>query len=158
MPENDKTCTEEEYFSPHCIQDSLKDGRKKSQTLKETPVKCSNGSEVSGEKHPFVEWSEESREPNPLFCDEITFTVDPIFNKQTDRFVTFGNDVSEHNNQASSLIHMMLGVVPSNGKNVPPVWFEWGHMLTSAINKAVLETNVFSWVMKINEKSDYVCQ
>ena len=31
-----------------------------------------------------------------IFSDEKTFTVDPVFNRQNDRAVSFGNDVSNH--------------------------------------------------------------
>ena len=55
MPENDKTGTEAEIFSLHCVQNGQKDERKKSETFQETPVECNNSSEASGEKHPFVE-------------------------------------------------------------------------------------------------------
>ena len=40
---------------------------KKSEMFLGTSFECSNGSEASGEEHPFVEWPEESRELNPHF-------------------------------------------------------------------------------------------
>ena len=96
-----------------------------------------------------------------IFSDEKTFTVDPVFNKQNDRVVTFGNDVSEHR-RMSTTKHpasiMMLGVVASNGEKMPPVWFERGYRLTSAVYKEVLETKVLPWIKKITKKSDYVFQ
>ena len=55
MPENDKTDTEEQNIRPHCVQDDQKDGRKKSEIVHKIPVECSNGSEASGEQHPFAE-------------------------------------------------------------------------------------------------------
>ena len=54
MPENDKTDVEEENFSLHCVQNSQKDRREKSETFQETPVECSNGWEASEGEHPFV--------------------------------------------------------------------------------------------------------
>ena len=52
-------------FSLLNVQDVHKNERKTFETLQETPVDCKNGSEAYGEKCPFVEWHEESRESNP---------------------------------------------------------------------------------------------
>ena len=41
---------------------------------------------------------------------------------------------------------------------MPPVWFQWGYSLTSAVCKKVLETKVIPWFKKITKKSDYVFQ
>ena len=38
----------------YCVNEGQKDGRKKSETLQEAPVKCSNSSEASGEDCTFV--------------------------------------------------------------------------------------------------------
>ena len=62
-----------------------------------------------------------------IFSYQKFFTVDPVFNKQNDRVVKFGNDVSEQcrvptTKHLASI--MMLGVVASNGEKMPPVWFE----------------------------------
>ena len=96
-----------------------------------------------------------------IFSDEKTFTVDPVFNRQNDRVVSFGNDVSNHQ-RVSTTKHpasvMMLGVVASNGEKMPPVWFERGYRLTSAVYKEILETKVLPWVKRITKKADYVFQ
>ena len=42
-------------FTLHCIQVGPKDKRKKSDTIQEIPVECSNDSEASEEEHPLVE-------------------------------------------------------------------------------------------------------
>ena len=59
------------------------------------------------------------------FSDEKRFTVDPVFNKQNDRVVRFGKDISEIR-KVSIMNHpasvMMLGVVASNEEKMPPVW------------------------------------
>ena len=68
MKENDKADTEEKKFSLRCVQDVQKDKTKNSETFQETPVECSNGSEASGEKYPFVVLSEQSWESNLHFC------------------------------------------------------------------------------------------
>ena len=59
-----------------------------------------------------------------VFSDEKKFTVDPVFNKQNDPVATFSKDISEIR-KVSTTKHpasvMMLGVVASNGKKMPPV-------------------------------------
>ena len=42
MTENEKTGTEKENFNLYYVQDSQKDGRKRSETFQETPVECIN--------------------------------------------------------------------------------------------------------------------
>ena len=86
----------------------------KSESFQETPIEYRNDSEPSGEEDPFVKWPEKSRESNPRFYVEKTFTVYIVFNKQNDRVVTFRNDVSEirwvsTTNHPAELV--MLGVV-----------------------------------------------
>ena len=53
-----------------------------------------------------------------IFSDKKTFTAVPVVNKQNDRIVSFGQDISELRN-VSTTKHptsvMMLGVVASNG-------------------------------------------
>ena len=58
-------------------------------------MEFSNGSEASGEEHPFSEWPEESQESKSYFSHEKKFTIDLVFTKQNARVVTFGNDISE---------------------------------------------------------------
>ena len=53
---------------------------------------------------------------------EIIYIFDPVFNKQNDWGVTFGNDVSKHhrvstNKHPASI--MLLSVVSSNGMKMP---------------------------------------
>ena len=42
-------------FQGECGQDGEKDERKNSEMFQNAPIECSNGSEASGEEHPFVE-------------------------------------------------------------------------------------------------------
>ena len=86
MPEN-KTGTEKKISILHCVQDGQKEGRKMSETFQETLIEFSNGSQASGEVHPFVESPEGSRESKSSVSRK-TFTVDPVFNIQNDRIET----------------------------------------------------------------------
>lgn len=96
-----------------------------------------------------------------IFSDEKTFTVDPVINKQNDRVVSFGQDVSKVR-YVSATKHpasvMMLGVVASNGEKMPPVWFKTGYRLNAADYRDILATKVLPWVRKITKKGDYVFQ
>ena len=78
-----------------------------------------------------------------IFSDEKTFTVDPVVNKQNERVVSFGKDISEVCN-VSTAKHpasvMMLGVVTSNREKMPPVWLDVGYRLTAADYKDILVT------------------
>ena len=67
------------------------------------------------------------------FSIEKTFTIDPAFNKQNDRVVTFRNNVSERRKLWTSkhpASIMMLGDVALNGEEMVPVWFEREYRLT----------------------------
>ena len=123
IPENDKTGTRLvlvrwKFQSPLC-QDSQKDKRKKSYIFQDTPVECSNDRKTSRKECPFVKWPEESRELNLDFSGRKTFTVEPVFNKQNDWGVTFGNYFTEHrrvsvtNHPASIVMH---GAVNRTGR------------------------------------------
>ena len=87
--------------------------------------------------------------------------VDPVVNKQNERVVSFGKDISEVRN-VSTTKHpasvMMLGVVASNGEKMHPVWFDVGYRLTAAEYKDILATKVLSWVRKITKNVNYVFQ
>ena len=67
---------------------------------------------------------------------------------------TFGNDVSEARyvtttkNPASV---MMLGIVASNGEEMPPLWFKAGYRLTAADYRDILATKVLPWERKITK-------
>eukprot|EP00096_Caligus_rogercresseyi_P012791 TRINITY_DN5471_c1_g1_i1.p1 TRINITY_DN5471_c1_g1~~TRINITY_DN5471_c1_g1_i1.p1 ORF type:complete len:230 (+),score=51.50 TRINITY_DN5471_c1_g1_i1:315-1004(+) len=80
-----------------------------------------------------------------FFSDEKTFTVDPVYNKQNDRVICFGN-VSNVIRSVSKTKHpasvMMLGIVASTGDKMPPIWFPTGYRLTGADYLELLKTKV----------------
>ena len=96
-----------------------------------------------------------------FFSDEKTFMVDPVVNKQNERVVSFGKDISEVR-YLSRIKHqtsvMMLGVVVLNGEKMSPVWFDVGYRLTAADYKDILATKVLHWVKKITNNVNYVFQ
>ena len=93
-----------------------------------------------------------------FFSDEKSFTVDPMINKQNDRVVSFGQDISSHLH-SSTTKHpaslMMLGVIASTGDKMPPVWFKTGYRLKGEDYKEILKTKVLFWIKKITKKRNY---
>ena len=63
-----------------------------------------------------------------------TFMVDLVVNKQNKYIVSFGKDISKVCN-VSTTKHlasvMMLDVMASNRKKMPPVWFDVSYRLTA---------------------------
>ena len=98
-----------------------------------------------------------------IFSHEKTFSVDPVVNKQNDRIVSFGQDISELRN-VSTTKHpasvMMLGVVTSNRLKMPPVWFPRGYRLTTAAYRDVPVTKILPWLGAKNNyrNANYVFQ
>ena len=92
----------------------------------------------------------------PIFFNEKTFTVDPVFNKRKNRVVTFSNDGSEHS-RVSKTKHpasvIIIGVVALNKERIEQVY-----RLTHAEYILVLKTKVLPWVMKITKKLNYAFQ
>ena len=155
--------TQEKKFSLQCVQDGQKDERKKSETFQDTSVQCSNGSDVSRKKAPvcWMTWRitgiESSFLPMKNCHRWVCLRSGHSVEKQNDRVVAFGNDVSEHRRVSTTMQSasiMMFGGISSNGKRKPPVWSERGYGLSSAVSKEVLETKVLLWVKKISQKSD----
>ena len=86
-----------------------------------------------------------------------------MINKQNDRVVSFGQDISSHLH-SSTTKHpaslMMLGVIVSTGDKMPPVWFKTGYRLKGEDYKEILKTKVLPWIKKIAKKRNcrYVFQ
>ena len=95
-----------------------------------------------------------------IFSDEKTFTEYPVVNKQNERVVSFGKDISKvHISTTKHLASvMMLGVVASNGEKIPPVWFNVGYRLTAADYKDILATKVLPWMRQIIKNVSHVFQ
>ena len=85
-----------------------------------------------------------------IFSDE-NISVDSVINKQNDRVVSFGQDISEvryvtPTKHPASV--MMLGVAASNGEKMPPVWFKGDYRLTSVNYRDILAIKVLPWIKK----------
>lgn len=84
-----------------------------------------------------------------IFSDEKTWTVDPVRNRQNDRYLSFAN-VDESVRTLATTKHpasiMSLGFVGSDGKAAPLVWFPVGYRLTGADYVKALKENLLPWV------------
>ncbi|KAF2354925.1 hypothetical protein FHG87_014320 [Trinorchestia longiramus] len=52
----------------------------------------------------------------------------------------------------------MLGLVASNGENLPSVWFPRGYRLNTSAYEDVLVTKIRPWMRKITRNANYVFQ
>ncbi|QQP54134.1 Putative transposable element, partial [Caligus rogercresseyi] len=79
-----------------------------------------------------------------------------VFNRKNDRYISHNGHVGSEK-YVSMTKHpasiMMLGVVGSDGKAMPPVFFQEGYMLTSEDYIKVLKTQVVPWIRK-----EYACK
>jgi transposase-like protein len=70
-----------------------------------------------------------------IFSDEKTWTVDPVRNRQNDRYISFG-EIDETLRTLTTTKHaasvMSLGFVASNGIKMPLIWFPKGYRLNGS--------------------------
>ena len=81
-----------------------------------------------------------------IFSNEKTFTVDPVFNKQNYRVARYRIDISEHCKVSTTVLSVStttLGVVSSNERKMPTVWFERGYKLIFAVYREVWRRKSF---------------
>ena len=129
MPENDKSGTEEKKFSIHCVQGGQKDGRKSLSRSRNPLLSAAMVQNRLERSTRLLNYLKNYGNWILVFFYEKTFIVDHVFNKQIDRVVTFGNDISEERKVSTTsppTSIMILGVVASNGEKIPPVWCKWG--------------------------------
>lgn len=92
-----------------------------------------------------------------IFSDEMTFTVDSVMNKQNDRIVSFGQNISELQIVSKTKTSGLCDDAWNRGiewRKMPPVWFPGGYRLTTAAYKDVLVTKVVLWVRKITRNAN----
>ena len=92
-----------------------------------------------------------------FFSDEKMFTIDPVRNRQNERYVCFPNyKVADEDKFLEKTKHpaslMMLGVVASTGEVCPPVWFPAGYRLVAKDYVKSLEKMVVPWIMSVMSK------
>lgn len=100
-----------------------------------------------------------------FFSDEKTFTVDPVFNRQNDRFISvksMNNAMEDPRQYVRKTKHpasvMMLGVVASTGEMSPPIFFPIGYRLTAAKYIEVLSSTIIPWMVRVAGDRAFVFQ
>ena len=152
MTQNDKTGTEEEYFSLYCVQGVQKDRRKKIWNVPGNPCWVQQWlRSVWREAHVCWMIWRIMRIEFSFFSDKQTFNVNPVFNKQNDLVKMSGNDVSEHR-RVSTTKHSATFMILGGGKD----GICKRERFISGSYKEVLETKVLPWIKKITRKSDHV--
>ena len=146
MLENDTSGTEEANYSFHCVQDSQKDERKKPETFRQLCFRS------IWRRAPvcWITWKIKTNNPHFFWLEN--FHCYPVFNKQNDQVVTFGNlhrRVATTNPPASI---MMLAAVASNGEKIPPVLFARDYRLCHLQRRFVIK--FLPWIKKIPHKPD----
>ena len=91
--------------------------------------------------------------PIILFTDEKYFTVDPIINSRTNRYIAKGRakDAPDHVRSVQNTKHpaqiMMFGLVSSNGLKMDPVYLPIGlRMASKEYLDLVLKPHVLPWI------------
>jgi transposase len=101
--------------------------------------------------------------PIILFTDEKYFTVDPITNSRTSRYIAKGRakDVPDHVKSVQNTKHpaqiMMFGLVASNGLKMDPVYLPIGlRMGAKDYLELVLKPHVLPWIQENFDDDDNV--
>ena len=90
-----------------------------------------------------------------VFSDEKMFTIDPVSNTRTDRFISpkIIEDVPENVKFKFTTKHpagvMVFGAVASNGLKMPPVFIKAGLKVNTDVYMNILKDHVLPW-MKTN--------
>ena len=94
-----------------------------------------------------------------VFSDKKNWTVDQARNAQNDRFLAFRvEDVPPVNQTKHPASAMMLGVVASDGKRMPPFWFPKGLRVGAKEYLEVMETVVKPWLDDAYPEGNYCFQ
>jgi hypothetical protein len=106
-----------------------------------------------------------TKKPIILFSDEKVFDVDSVSNSRLDRYVSAQKmeEVPDNIKYKFQTKHpastMMFGLVSSDGKKMPPVFFPAGTKVNSEEYINVLQIHVLPWIRKnYGLGADYVLQ
>lgn len=82
-----------------------------------------------------------------LFSNKKNFTVDQAYNRRNDRFISSEAASVIPVNRTKHPVHvMMLGVIASNGKKMPPVFIPQGLKVNQHVYMDILKTRVKPWI------------
>ena len=107
----------------------------------------------------LLTWIKHDKGTVRIFSDKKMWTVDQSRNSRNDRYLAYCVDavppIMAQKHPASA---MMLGVVTSDGKRMPPFWFEKGLKINKEVYKNVMETVVKPWIDANYPDGGYVWQ
>ncbi len=94
-----------------------------------------------------------------IFSDKKLWTVEQARNAQNDRFLaTCSKDVPPILSQKHPASAMMMGVITSDGKKMPPLWFPQGLKINKEVYINAMETVVKPWINATYPNGGYVWQ
>jgi hypothetical protein len=94
-----------------------------------------------------------------IFSDKKVFTVDQVYNRRNDRIIV---DKGEPATPVQKTKHpasvMMLGVIASDGKRAPPIFFPEGIKVNTEAYLALLKSKVLPWLKRNYPDGNYIWQ
>ncbi|XP_059081907.1 uncharacterized protein LOC131879566 [Tigriopus californicus] len=97
-----------------------------------------------------MNWLKHNPSTVKIFLDKKLFTVDQIYNRRNDRFLASSTSEVKrvfHTKHPAAI--MVLGVVASNGKNMPPYFFKMGEKIGADVYYKILRYQILPW-LKVN--------
>jgi inhibitor of nuclear factor kappa-B kinase subunit alpha len=92
-----------------------------------------------------------------IFSDKKIFTVDQVYNRRNDRYIAGSTAEVEGVYRTKHPAQVMvLGVLASDGKKMPPYFFKVGEKVTSEVYYKVLRYVVLPWLKANYPNGDYV--
>lgn len=94
------------------------------------------------------------KNPVILFTDESMFTVDPVSNSRTDRYISSlpVKDVADKYKNVYLTKHpasvMVFGLIASDGKKMDPVFIPQGDKVNTEVYISILSEHVLPWIIK----------
>ena len=106
---------------------------------KKRPVRVRRGKMI-------LEWREKNPNTVIIWTDEKSWDVDSTTNHQNDRYLAFSvQEVPEKHRTQKPVGAMMLGVIASDGKKMPPLWIDRNAKVDSAVYIELLK-KVKEWL------------
>lgn len=94
-----------------------------------------------------------------IFSDKKIFTVDQVYNRRNDRYLAQSTDQvkgvfrTKHPAQV-----MVMGVLASDGKKMPPFFFKAGEKIGTEVYYKVLRYTILPWLKATYPANNYVWQ
>ena len=107
----------------------------------------------------LLTWLKNHKDTIKIFSDKKMFVVDQAYNRRNDRFISSSSsEVKPVPRTKHPQGVMMLGVVGSDGKKMPPFFFDQGLKINQKVYENVLKTVVKPWLDATYPHTAYVFQ